>query len=215
LVGEVSGTRAYLLEICEQLAWLGAALQPSSLLEGVSFSTPVVEKCAIATTTSISQSASSARGICCKITFRVENLDRELMPSNGQCWHNLFRNPIIVQGYPILNRPKHCTGLEISLRMMAGLAQARYLNMFCSRPIIKGFSTMFYPSYQSGDSLIWHLVYNEDGSHISYMQGVTCYTLSVSIPEIERSRHILGWCSEAKLYAGKKHFYSLLEVSKI
>ncbi|KAH7140297.1 hypothetical protein B0J13DRAFT_637783 [Dactylonectria estremocensis] len=171
LVCEVIGTRAYLTEIGEQLAWLGAALQPGSLLEGVSCSLPIVETVSVATSTSISQSASSAKALCYKIAFCVENLDQELVPSNGQCWHNLFRNPVIVQGYPI----------QISLQMMAGLAQAQYLNIFCSRPIIKGFSTMF---------------------HISFTQGVTCYALSASIPEIERSRHILGWCSEAKLFAG-------------
>ncbi|KAH7129073.1 hypothetical protein EDB81DRAFT_888840 [Dactylonectria macrodidyma] len=202
LVCEVIGTRGYLTEIGEQLAWLGAALQPGSSLEGVSCSLPVVERCSVATSNLVSQSASSARGLCYKMTFRVEDLDQQLAPLNGQCWHNLFRNPVLVQGYPIRNRPQNDTGLEISLKVMASLAQAQYLNMFCSRPIIKGFSTILYPSYQSGDLLIWHLVYNEDGGHISFLRGVTCYTLSVSIPEIERSRHILGWCSEAKLYAG-------------
>ena len=42
----------------------------------------------------------------------------------GECWYNMFRNPIMVSGYPILAKHERGLGLEIPLNIIAGLARS-------------------------------------------------------------------------------------------
>ncbi|KAL6849042.1 hypothetical protein ACO1O0_008572 [Amphichorda felina] len=99
----------------------------------------------------------------------MEEIGLTVSPINGQCWHDIFKNPVIVKGYPIPQRPEWSTGLEIPLNMMAGLARSQRLDRFRDKLYIKGFSTMLVPTKQIGDVICWHMIYNKDGSRISYL----------------------------------------------
>lgn len=115
----------------------------------------------------------------------------------------MFRNPVVVKGYPILRRSGPDTGLEIPLNIMAGLARTQFANFFNGSIFIKGFSTMLILIKSSGGLLIWHLLYNKDGNRIFYLDNTVCHVENVSTIDLERSRHVLGWCSEVKCYTGR------------
>ena len=127
---------------------------------------------------------------------------------NGQCWEHLFRNPVVVTGYPIPRRPQSSTGLEISSSLMMALCQARTVTIFDGKPFIKGFCTMLAPTKHEEHVVTWHVLTNEDGDHISYADP-RAQNLSrdgsdsIGIFDVEVSRHIIGWCASAKSYAGR------------
>lgn len=183
----VIGTAQDIAEIGEQLAWLGAALQ-SPKFDGISSIKPQIHFLA----------ANSIR-----IGF-IETESRVSSTLNGNCWHNLFRSPVVVDGFPIPRRSQASLihGLEIPLNMMAGLAQARRVSKFCSRTILKGYSAMLLPVGQIGDVVMWHLVHDKEGNRISYNDSAGIHTVDIDLSTLENSRHVLGWCSEMKFYGG-------------
>lgn len=196
---EAFGTRYSVAEIGEQFAWLGAALR-SSPYGFVSYCTPFISDIRM---NDAPAQASEGAGIICKIDFTVHERENHLEPANGQCWYNMFRNPIIVKGYPISRRCAPDTGLEIPINMMAGLTRTRHAHIFNGKLFVKGFSSMLIPTKQCGDLIIWHLLYNNDGKRISYLDNTIPHAENVSISNLEKARHIIGWCSDVKNYAGR------------
>ncbi|KAM6506808.1 hypothetical protein FALCPG4_018634 [Fusarium falciforme] len=61
---------------------------------------------------------------------------------------------------------------------------------------------MLIPTRRNEDILCWHLVYNKDGGRISYLDGDLDQEQHIARLNLEDFRHVLGWCSEAKFYAG-------------
>jgi hypothetical protein len=198
---EVFGTGDSVAEIGEQLAWLGATLRSSPYEVGVAYSTPSL-RILLKNAPRTVPGASLAPDILCIIDFTVQEVENHFEAPDGQCWHNMFRNPVVVKGYPIPRRTTLDTGLEIPLNIMAGLARTQRANTFNGTIFIKGFSTMLVPTNLSGDMLIWHLLYNKDGSRISYLDNTVAHVVDVSISYLENARHVVGWCSEVKNYAG-------------
>ena len=137
------------------------------------------------------------------ISFNLDFSTEDYESSNGQCWHHLFRNPVVVKGYPIPRRSAPNLGLEISLDTMAGLARTKCINTFNNKIFIKGFATMLVPTQFSGGLLIWHLLYNKSGERISYLDSQGTHAESISLSDLEGSRHILGWCQNVRYCAGK------------
>ncbi|KAJ6260647.1 hypothetical protein Dda_4874 [Drechslerella dactyloides] len=185
---EVSGTADSIAEIGQQLAWLVKNFRIKSRLSYWD-PVPMLDRPYIS-------------GFICDIYFSVERWEPNLVSSNGQCWHHMFRNPVIVIGYPIPRRRDQDTGLEIPLNMMAGLAQTQTVQSFNEKILIKGFSTLLVPTKRAGDALIWHLIYNRNGNRISYLDNFVPHIEKLSVSELETVRHILGWCSESEYYAG-------------
>lgn len=54
-------------------------------------------------------------------------------------------------------------------------------------------------------NLCWHLLYNKDGNRISYLDNAVPHAENVSAFDLEKARHVFGWCSEVKYYAGRNH----------
>ncbi|OXV11398.1 hypothetical protein Egran_00836 [Elaphomyces granulatus] len=98
---------------------------------------------------------------------------------------------------------------------MAGLARTQRINTFNGKLFIKGFSTMLVLTRYSGDLLIWHLLYNENGSRISYLDNTVASTDNANDIGLETTRHIVGWCSEAKYYAGAADATYTVETSRL
>lgn len=137
-----------------------------------------------------------------RFEFALEAVPQSPRNSNGQCWNDIFRNPVIVKGYPIPQRVEWNTGLEVSLNIMAGLARTQRVDRFKEKVYIKGFSTLLVPTKRSEDILCWHLIYNRDGSRISYLDDYLHQEQYIGRLDLENLRHVLGWCSEARFYAG-------------
>ncbi|KAL6699840.1 hypothetical protein J3F84DRAFT_345145 [Trichoderma pleuroticola] len=87
------------------------------------------------------------------------------------------------------------------LNMIAALANTQRVDEFDGRIFIKGFSTMLIPTDYTQGVVIWHLQYRSDGDHISYFDACVPHT-SIHISDLEQSRHIVGWCSQAVIFAG-------------
>lgn len=206
---ETFGTQHSVAEIAEQFAWLGAALRSSTHKVGVAYCTPFVSK--IYVENSIGNDLRSFPGtlgcphsvVCCNIDFIFQNKEEHFESSNGQCWHNMFKIPVVVQGYPIRRRLEAKTGLEIPLNIMTGLVRTRRINTFNGSLFIKGFSAMLVPTKCSGDLIIWHLLYNKDGNRISYLENTIAPADNISVSDLEKARHVIGWCSNIKYYAGR------------
>ena len=212
LLVETMGPSFSVVEVGEQLAWLDAALHCSPSDTEIADSAPLVQKISARDSQSLGGDVSTT--LCCKIVCKRET--RTIQKSeNGQCWQNLFRNPVIVRGFPIRRRSEYHAGLEIPLSMMATLAHALRATIFGGELIIKGFSTLLVAIKQVQDTVIWHLIYNSNGSHVSYVDPRVRHVLEartnkVTLPALETARHVLGGCSNVKNYAGKSKKMFLL-----
>jgi nucleoside phosphorylase len=194
---EAFGTAGSVAEIGEQLGWIGAALRSSKYDLGVGYCRPLIH---------FEDTQSLKMGILCKIHFSFQERGKYSEPSKGQCWHNLFKNPVVVEGFPIPRKTEIETGLEIPLHIMAALAQSQRVNTFDGKVFIKGFSTMLVLIKKNADLIIWHLLYNRDGNRISYLDNTVPLGENASVSDVEKARHVLGWCSEVKYYAGRNNF---------
>ena len=202
---DAAGSHRSLAELGEQLAWLGAACRRSSG-EEITYSTTRLE--------------SEPRFKTFTISFEEKriSIDRSAKPK-GICWLKLFRNPVIAYGYPILARDEENVGLEIPLDMMASLVEASYATDFDGGYVIKGFSGLIFPTKRSNDLVLWHLVYKEDGSHISFLdanENNRCSSVAgpenVDVSCLGDSRHFLGWTSSSILKAGIHHYLFIISM---
>lgn len=199
VVVEATGLAASVAEVGEQLAWLGASLRPAPEKPGLALATPII--------TYIGPSEKSpddlSQTITCEISFVTEPVEKVDAETPGRCWHDAFLNPIIVQGYPIPQRFEWNTGLEIPLNVMIGLARARGVDEFNDNIYIKGFSTLIIPRKQEADMLYWHMLFNADGSRISYLNHPLAQVKDLKRLNLGKYRHVLGWCLESELHTGK------------
>ncbi|KAF2789972.1 hypothetical protein K505DRAFT_340816 [Melanomma pulvis-pyrius CBS 109.77] len=201
---EAFGTASSVAEVGERLAWLGAALRSSPFESGVGYCTPFL--CKNNQPNSRLETLEEPH-LLCKIDYTIDKGKEQVGKINGQCWQRLFRNPVIVSGYPIPGRVERNTGLEIPLRLMVVLAQARHVTTFDGNIFIKGFCTMLMPTKHVGNMVTWQVFVNEDGSHISYadprVRGIPqMHPDKLPVSDVERSRHVIGWCPYVKSYAG-------------
>ncbi|ERF69251.1 hypothetical protein EPUS_09068 [Endocarpon pusillum Z07020] len=202
-----SGMQASLVEIGEQLAWLGAALQRSPNTTKMAYTTARVVD--LRSTSSQETTSAQALAISMKIHFLTDVLDEATLglAHRGCCWHLLFHKPVIVQGYPISPRTHNEKGLEISLDLMAGLGNANYLTEFHGIPVLKGFFTMFVATVCSDDSLVWHFLCSKNEKRISYSEAVKYHPDGITGPKPENPngeaiRHFVGWAPSVRRLAG-------------
>ncbi|CAH0047215.1 unnamed protein product [Clonostachys solani] len=199
---QVTGVADSIAEIGEQIAWISASLRASDLSNGLLHCTPVIAR--------VSGSGPRLQALQSKsrpsVTFDIEILSEEVpRPVNledGQCWHNMFLNPVVVKGYPIRRKAEKNSGVEMTLDIMAGLSRTNVVDEFKGMTFIKGFSTMLVPTQKVGETILWHLVYNEDGTRISFKDHNLPHIERVSSLELANFRHVVGWCSEARFFPG-------------
>ncbi|KAJ3454413.1 hypothetical protein MRS44_018307 [Fusarium solani] len=187
LVISASGIPEFVAEIGEQVAWMGAALQLSP------YANNVVTEC----TPFVEDIRPVEDVLHCRIKFDFRPCREQFGVINGQCWHDMFHSAVIARGFPILRRPETNTGLEMPLDLMTLLTRTRYVDEFGLRMYIKGFSTMLIPTKRSDGMIYWHLLFNKNPEErISYLDCRTEHA-TVQKADLEASRHVLGWCSDA------------------
>jgi hypothetical protein len=220
---EVTGTTYGLAEVVEQLFWVSTALQTPTNVPGVSLnSAEASAKFVVDETIQPGSKAGAPPSyhvgtVYCNVRFKSEFLDQETQLARGHCWHNLFQHCAIVSGYPIPSRPSQRPGLEIPFDMMAALACAERITPFNGNLIVKGFSTLLFPTYYEDGCMFWHLVYNEDCSRISYADDRVFLPPETESPlmqlrpsDVDHARHIVGWAAELKKYIGMHAFCLIL-----
>lgn len=208
-VVEAHGTEELIAELGEQLAWLGSALRSSHYDKGVSYCRPRLR---LTHASKLNQTVEDHPIVSFDIDFTVKQ-NENATDQEGTCWHDMFRNPVVVEGFPIPRSSNRNYGLQIPLHMMAALIRTRQATDFDRRLFIKGFSAILFPTGAVGDTMTWHLIFNHDGSYISYLDPrikSLQHTLArdISLVQLTNSRvHVVGWCSKANSYAGKiPHF---------
>lgn len=203
IVVEVIGSAYSIAEIGEQLSWLGSALRSSPYPDRIAYCRPRVDNFQVIHDKSQSAKRRYDAEVSAEISFTVAEKAFS-SKSNWECWHDLFRNCVVAEGYPISRRSEvgAASGLEIPLPMMASLAQADYMNTFLGRPILKGFSTMLVPTENYDEIIVWHLVYNKNGDRMSYLDSTAVPAEGIIAGRLSQKRHILGWCSDTRYLAG-------------
>ncbi|KAM7213317.1 hypothetical protein V8F06_011328 [Rhypophila decipiens] len=198
----VYGSVPSIADVGEQLAWIGAALRPSpgdEEYDGVWYCLPDI-KC-LDQSASIWEVATEAPDCLFNIEFRFDKGKGKEKATNGNCWHDMFRNPAVVRGYPISRRTTPAPGLEATLGALVKLIRTDYVTEFDGRIFVKGFSSMLALTERMGDFLRWHLFYNPEG-RVSYLDFTDEPNQSLQEADLESCRHIVGWRPKVKLYAG-------------
>ncbi|EXJ76154.1 uncharacterized protein A1O5_00662 [Cladophialophora psammophila CBS 110553] len=201
------GGQAALTELCEQLAWLGAALQNSPVSSGVCLATPNI------TISKDAHPSNEVPSVTVQIAFTITPLpDHDLSTHlGGTCWHAMFRNPTVVNGFPILARHESEQGLELPLDLMSVLAEAHFATRYGTILLLKGLCTMLVPTRQTKNSVTWHFLLNEDGNRMPYYSfrercpsWVGVDKVSMGFLEAGNVRHFVGWASHITRHLGTK-----------
>jgi hypothetical protein len=102
--------------------------------------------------------------------FRQEKISPKERTGLGKitCGHKVFKDPVIVRGFPILARDNDERGLKIPLNIMTTLGGADRATIFGDQLLIKGHATMFDPTRRVQNSVLWHFIHNENGERISF-----------------------------------------------
>jgi hypothetical protein len=193
-----------ILEILEQLAWLGCICRQGNPSGGLTSVRPV----ALPAHFSITDLYPGADGgLLCPflsfdVTFQshpVEHID------DGMCWRKLFRNICVADDFPVSLRREDELGLELPFDMMAQLGGAHRATYWNGRLVLKGFETLFVPVKKDGGCISWHLVTKANCRRISFNAaddlGDRCEQ-QVYVEDLLSSRHFLGWVPRASQHAG-------------
>ncbi|CAG9982607.1 unnamed protein product [Clonostachys byssicola] len=199
---QVTGVADSIAEIGEQIAWISASLRTSHLSSGLLYCTPIISRVCVNLLDLQTQQSKSRLNVTFDINIRSVEVSRLMKLDDGQCWHNMFLNPVVVKGYPVRRKAEKNSGVEMTLDIMAGLARTNVVDEFKGTTFIKGFSTLLVPTQKVKETILWHLVYNEDGTRISFNDHNLPHVERVSSLELTHSRHVVGWCSEARFFPG-------------
>jgi hypothetical protein len=200
------GGQAALTELCQQLTWLGAALRSSPISSGICLVTPNI------VASKESHSTNSTPTITVQLRFDFDTFtDNGLsIDADGTCWHAMFRNPVIVKGFPILARHEDDHGLELPLDMMSALAETQFATRYDTTLLLKGPCTMLIPTRRNKSSVTWHFISNQNGERIPYYafrercpSWIGIDKVSIEMLEHRNSRNFVGWASTITRHSGK------------
>ena len=182
-----------IVDIVQQLAWMGAALRTSK--DGQ------VQYCEAKL-----QGVKRAEGLepaHFYVSFDMNSPGKD----DRSCWFPLFTNPVIAHGFPTAPRNHNEVGLEIPLDMMAALGGARHAADFEGGLVLKGYSALLVPIRRHEDSVQWHLIRARDEERISYQEASLQCPNRVLLKDLNHealvtTRAFLGWWREAEINLG-------------
>jgi hypothetical protein len=192
LVTRASGLPTLLVDLGEQLAWLGAACCASSLPDDLEY-----------------REAMASITLDDPTSLNILYRNHMLGPRGSEsCWRSLFRNTCIASGFPVRKRCGSEPGLELDPEMMITLGQTDLITAFDGIFMLKGFSSVFVPMKRTKSSIYWHFVHTEKGSYIPYSTAhESCLGDDAfsggDIRWMASLRHFVGWASDAEVCAGK------------
>lgn len=153
----------------------------------------------------------------CRIDFEISDPASNGPASIGHCWHQMFKNPVLVSGFPILKRSdpelnaskteprgtRSVLGVEMALNLMAELTGAVRVVQFQGRLFIKGFSTMLVAMKALGNVLMWHYHFQAAKKRVSFLDAALDDTCAFEPAQLGDFRHVIGWSPDCLHYAGK------------
>ena len=137
------------------------------------------------------------------ISFTVRSTEIESSNLPGLCWHDMFKNPVMVAGWPILPKPEPGLGVEMPLNMISRLAGSNRANQFNQQVCIKGFATMVVAARIIGEIVVWHYCFNKYGLRIAYFDNGIELNDNITLNQLSGKRHLVGWCTSAMYCAGE------------
>jgi hypothetical protein len=193
---EIAGPLFLMVDISEQLAWLGSICR-----KGPDPQSPNIVK----SRTSLARDDGMLEDdSTLSIKFEIEEDVQDVFSMANNCWLSLFRNCCIASNAYVHPRRGE-EGLELPFSLMAILGGFDRVAHYAGQLVMKGFETLFVPMRKSNESVIWHLITKPNRRRISYN---AMYELSqkadptVCMQDLYDSRHFLGWVSSASQHAG-------------
>ena len=176
-------------EVAEILGWLASVLRASSG-EGVHLVAPSIEKDKVKSFDGYTRYhiGSSSRRVKAK-------------PPSG-CWHGMFEDAAIVEGYPIPRRNSTGYGLELSLNMIAKLLRTSHTTIRNGSLTIREYSHALFPTSRSDNIIRWHYIYDAHGENIPYWKAHSTGVRDLLTSDLPHHKHFVGWCSKANTIAG-------------
>ncbi|KAK0268665.1 hypothetical protein LTR91_002055 [Friedmanniomyces endolithicus] len=210
-----------IVEVVEVLAWLGAACRASPDVDHPVYCSPAVEEGDTAAqfrvtfnTRNIRSGSDSSGGRLAE--GHPPDIDVPvLMPTTtltepadlSHCWTWLVRNPVVVEGYPVLRRSNGEKGLEIDLGLMTELAKAHRMVTFDDLLILNGLCSMLVAVAEDAGSVIWHYILGSIGRPVLLNEAREhCKQAAlVNASSLLRSRHFVGLTTSSIVLTGTKH----------
>ena len=187
-----TGTLVSLNNIFEVMVWLGTACRASRDPYDISICEPVVV-------------SDQSTALSFQVHFELRKMpQQQSIEARDTCWHAMFRNPAIAQGYPVPTRYGGEVGLEVSPEMMVVLAQTQTTVCYRGRIVLKGFNSALAPTHLRNKSVLWHFVVNTKSEYLPYDEGIVHSTLS-SYKEafFPGARHFVAWTDSAEIVPSK------------
>ncbi|KAF3012317.1 hypothetical protein E8E14_002109 [Neopestalotiopsis sp. 37M] len=182
----VKGTKFSIVEVGEQLGWISTALRSSSQDVGIAVFRPSIHRSGMVDRLQKDKQTALRADKC--VGFAINSQQTGNIPPvsgvSGDCWMSLFRNPVLVQGFPVLKRDEPELGIEMPPGIMAKIMQASHITFFGEKFFIKGYSALAVAVHAEA------MLELPDGLDV------------ISKVDIMTCRHILGWCDDAANYTG-------------
>lgn len=192
-----------IVDVVQQLAWMGAALRTS--VDGrVQYCEPKlaqVSKAKGIEPIRLNTTIDGVEPILFNITFDMSSPGED----DQSCWFPLFQNAVIAHRFSTTPRNEYEVGLEIPLDMMAALGGARHVVDFEGGLVLKGYSTLFVPIKRHEDSVQWHLICARGEDRISYNEASARCPNRALLEEVNHeglktTRAFLGWWKDAETH---------------
>ena len=189
----LSGPPLFLIDAVEVSLWLSVACRASETSDMMSTGCTVLEKV---------DSGHHDLGFKVKHSLRTIRADSDV--SGATCWHHLFRNPVIAEGYPIPLRTENEEGLELSVDAIVTLACTSFAVNYAGYLLLKGFNSMLAPTKRVGSSVTWHFLVSEKDKRQSYNDGLKYSRIRNFDDAIfDGARHFVGWSKDVKFLVGE------------
>ncbi|KAF5650752.1 alcohol dehydrogenase [Fusarium sp. NRRL 52700] len=199
----VHGAEDFIIAIAQQLSWLIAVCQEKQ--DQLSHAYVGFFEASSAETTGIS-------------TFDIDvKLEVQLNQPSGSCWNTIVGPAVLVTGFPLPERHHNEQGLEMSIPVMAALADTPQAVSYKGGFVFKARNHALVPIEDFGSSIQWHLIdtYPErlEWTHIDR----ACPTRFVGAikKDFWNRRSFLGWCPQVlELLATSSFDHASVQYSK-
>lgn len=122
------------------------------------------------------------------------------------CWHPLFTNGLIAQGFPVRPRQEE-RGIELPFEVMITLAGIMYPVEYFDGMVLKGRSTILVPTDRSHNSVQWHLIFGVPNKHLSTKSiadhiSESDWFETCDFELLRTATTFLGYCKNAEIHLG-------------
>jgi hypothetical protein len=186
------GTEDFIISVAQQISWLAAVCQEKQ------------DQLTYAYVGFFEASHADPSGIP---AFDVDaKLEIPSTQDSGSCWNTIVGPAVLVTGFPLPERNHNERGLEVSIPVMAALAETPKAVTFGDGFVFKSRCHALVPIEDLGFSIQWHLVdaYPEklEWAHID-KACLTRLRRPVKESEFWSRRSFLGWCPQVLELLGK------------